>query len=503
MALVVAAGANLATSAEAVWSIEKLNAAQGNWSQLAGTPIRIEGRVSSHIKGQIRFQKCELTFRLETDPERKLSGVKNLEVLGRLQRDGNKFAFVVTDFKPLPTDREHFQSREAALRNPPAKELYELGGWAVQRGTFYDDKDLLELGKTCEARGLGIELRELPKDDVEGRFGLADKAVEFQFPAVVVNEIRHDACREWLARCLKLMPPEDEALAALEAKVKALFPDAFQPLKAWPTDLTRDYALDPQETYRQADANQRQVLHRLLGADVQWQRIARTAAADGSNGAEVADRIDRLIPERHSAAEQFRERGLLFRMKGIDTAPRSAALELAAAFRDRQQPERAAETLQKWLVAKERRLRPEEAPQFIELADDYLTLVNNEPKAVALLTEAHRREPQSTDVVKRFETLGYQFDGVRWKKATATDASAMPSSPTQPAAMPTQLEIGMTAVQLEQLLGRPSVITTMRTASAVDEVRVYGRQGEGSRLIVQLRRGPGETQFLVTRFDSR
>jgi hypothetical protein len=93
------------------------------------------------------------------------------------------------------------------------------------------------------------------------------------------------------------------------------------------------------------------------------------------------------------------------------------------------------------------------------------------------------------------------FDGVRWKKSSgADDPSPRPAAPD---AIPTQLEVGMTAAQLDQLLGRPSVTTVMRSAATFDEIRVYGRQGEGSRLIVQLRRGPGQTQFLVTRFDSR
>jgi hypothetical protein len=502
-AVVVALTVNHVAAAETAWSIEKLNAAQANWSQLVGTPLRVEGRVSSQIKGQIRFQKCDLTFRLDPDQERKLLGLKNLEVVGRLQRDGNKFTFEVTDFKSLPTDREQFHSREAALRNPSPGELYELGNWAAQRGTFYDDKELIDLGKACEQRGLNLELRELAHDKVEDRFRLAEKAAELQLPRSMIDEIRHEACRDWLKRAMKSTPSDDAELAALEAKVKRLFPDALKPLKAWPTDLARDYGNDPQETYRRADSNQRQVLNRLLGADVQWQRILRIAAEDGSNGAEIADRIDEQIPERHAVAEQFRDRALRFRFKGIDAAPRSAALELAAAFRSRQQADLAHETLKKWLIAKERRQRPQEAPQFVELADDYLLLVRDEPKAVALLTEAHRLEPQSADVLQRFASLGYEHDGVRWKKTTA-DSDPMPhASPSTAGEAHTLLEVGMSGAELERILGKPTVTTVMRTAAGFDEVRVYGRVGEGSRIIVQLQRGPGDTQPVVRRFDSR
>jgi len=503
--LCIAFAASQAAGAEAVWSIEKLNASQTNWSKLVDTPFRVEGRVSSQIKGQIRFQKCDLSFRLDPDQDRKLNGAKNLEVMGRLQRDGGRFTFEVTDFKTLPTDREQFQSREAALRNPTPSELYELGGWAVQRGTFYDDKELVELGKGSEQRGLNLELRDLPQDDVEGRFRLAEKAVQLQLPRSFVDEIRHEASRDWLAKAMKSMPPDEAVLGALEGRVKSLFPDALTPLKAWPTDLTRDYSIDPQGTYRQADSNQRQVLNRLLGADVQWQRILRSAAEDGSNGAEIADRIDKQVPERHAVAEQFRERALRFRLKGIETAPRAAALDLAAAFRSRQQADLAQESLKKWLIAKERRQRPQEAPQFVELADDYLALLRDEAKAVALLTEAHRLEPQSADVLQRFATLGYEYDGVRWKKANQPNTVPMPNSPVVPGNDARQLlEIGMTAADLERILGsRPASTTVMRTAAGIDEVRVYGRIGEGSRIVVQLRRGSHEETAVVTRFYSR
>lgn len=502
LAAVMLVGATAAGAADALWSVERLNAAQTDWAQLVGTPMRVEGRVSSQIKGQIRFQKCDLTFRLANDQERKLTNVKFLEVSGRLQRDGNKFIFDVSDLKPLPSDREQFQSREAALRNPQPKDLYELGEWATSRGVFYDDKELVDLGKNVQTRALNLEWHDLPKDAVEERFQLAEKAVSLQLAKPFIEELRHEACRSWLTRCLKQSPPDEKDLAALEAKVRTLFPDAFLPLKAWPTDLTRSYSLDPVETYRTADANQRPVLHRLLGADVQWPKVIRDAAADGSNGDAIADRIDQYIPERHAIAEQYRERELQYRLKNIGLAPRSAALELSAAFRGRKQPDLAVDTLRKWLAAKERKQPPEEAPQFIELADDYLSLLQDEPRAVALLSEAHRREPKSADVQQRFDQLGYKYDGIRWKKPTTTTASpADPASVTSD--LPTQLVVGMTAAQLDQLLGKPTATTVMRSATSIDEVRIFGRIGEGSRIVVQLRRGPGDPQPVVTRFDSR
>lgn len=497
-------GAAPVVAAEALWSIEQFNDAEPNWPRILGTPLRIEGRLSSQLKGQMRFQKCDVTFRLPADLERKIASAKNLEVAGALRYEGNRYYFDVTDLKSLPTDRERYQAREVALRNAAAKEWFELGEWALGRGKFYDDQELLDLGRTSLARGLALAVRELPKGDVDGRFALVDKAVELQFPPSLVDEIRHEAFREWLARCLMQNPPDEQDLAALEARLAKTFPEAVEPLSAWPTDLTQSYTLDPIDTYRLADAGQRKILHRLLGADVQWRRIVRSANPDGSNGGQIADRIDQLIPERHAAAEQYRERELVYRMQGIDTAPRAEALTLAAAFRERKRPQLATETLLKWLVAKERRLRPDEAPQFIELADDYLTLLNDEPRAVALLAEAHRREPQSQDVLDRFSKLGFRYDGVRWTKARPVDAPGDVTDPApEPAAIPQLLKLGMTAAELGQLLNQPTSVTLMRTAAGTDEIRVYGRHGEGSRMVVHLRGGPGATEPRVTKFYTR
>jgi hypothetical protein len=489
-----------AMAADAPWSIERFNASQDQWPQLLSGTLRVEGRLSSQIKGQLRFQKCDFTFRLPPDLERRIATSKNLEVAGVLRHEGNRYYFDITDLKPQPTDKEQFHAREVALRNPTPAELYELGEWAVKRGRFYDDAELIELGQTLEVRAVAVELSHLPKGDYTARFQLLDRAVAGKFPAAVVGEIRHEAFRDWLVHCLQNTPPDGEQLAALEARLKQQLPEALEPLSAWPTELTQAYGLDPLETYRQADANQRKLLHRLLGAEVQWQRIMLTAVKDGSNGGQVAARIDALIPERHAAAEQFRERELLYRMRGIDAAPRAEALALAAAFRDRQRPQQAAEALLKWLVAKERKQRPEEAPEFIALADDYLTLLGDESRAVALLSEAHRREPQSADVLERFAKLGYEFDGIRWKKPSNPEPADTPPSPTGP---PTQLVAGMSPAQLDQLLGKPSSVTVIRAAAATDEIRVYGRAGEGSRLVVHLHRGPGDPHPLVTRFYSR
>ncbi|OYW14500.1 MAG: hypothetical protein B7Z55_15725, partial [Planctomycetales bacterium 12-60-4] len=140
------------------------------------------------------------------------------------------------------------------------------------------------------------------------------------------------------------------------------------------------------------------------------------------------------------------------------------------------------------------------APEFVELADDYLTLLQDEPRGVAYLVEAHRREPESTVVQNRFEQLGYTYDGVSWKKSSPM---AQPTAASLNPAAPGQLAAGMSIVELTKMLGEPTSRTRIATAAGSDEFWVYGRAGEGSRLVIELRRSQPEDPYKVARFYNR
>ncbi len=489
-----------AVAAEPVWSIARLNASKGDWSRLSDTTLRVEGRLASHLRGQLRFQQCNLSFHLTPELERKMVQAKNLEVTGTVKREGNAWVFQVADVRTLPTDLEQFRSREAALKNPQPEDWYQLADWARERGEFYKDEELTSAAQVCVTRGIGTELTRLKVDDYEGRFVVADKARELAVPPKLVDEIRHEAYRAWWIPAGSTAKPNPELLAALEKRLRSDWPDAVIPGSPFPTELSREYADRPAETYRRTELTQRQILRRIFGADVQLRQLQLQASADGRNGREIAELIERQIPERKAAAELYRNAELMYRLSQVATSPKADVLELARELRERQRPREAGEALRRWLVAKEQRLRPQTAPEFVELSDDYLTLLQDEVRGVTLLVEAHRREPQSTEVLGRFERLGYSFDGVSWKKIPA---QPMTTPAPQSLGAPAQLVTGMLMLDLTKLLGEPTSRTRIATAAGNDEFWVYGRAGEGSRLVIELRRGQPADPYKVAKFYSR
>ncbi len=488
-------------AAESVlWSIERLNASKSDWHLLNSVDLRVEGRVASQIKNQIRFRNCSLSFVLPPELERRAGQSKTLEVTGRIERDGGNLVFRVRDLRATPTDLETLRSKEVALRNPGPDDWYQLAKWARERGVFYQDEELKEAGLGYVARGIAAEQARLGQDDVQGRFTLADKADRLGLPQLVGDNLRHEAFRHWWLQAGSVTKPDLPELTKLEKRLGEVWPDALQPGTAFPSEVEQAYSEFPLETYRDADASRRQILRRLLAADVQLLRLTAPAAKDGRDGRKVADEILAKVPERAKTAQRFRDAELMYRVGEIATRSKADAVQIADELRARQRPAEATEALLRWVIAKEQRVRPQTAPEFIELADDYLSLLKDKQRAVALLSEAHKLEPESVDVQQRFAQLGYVFNGITW---TQPKEMPLPSAdPRRPETI-SPLTAGMTSGELTRMLGLPTSRSRSHTAKGLDEYWIYGQTGEASRLVVELHRGKSAAELLVTRFYHR
>ena len=492
--------ATAAWSADPLWSVARLNESKGDWPVLTNTTLRVEGRVGAHLKGQFRYQNCSLTFLLTPELERRMLPKRNVEVTGRLRLQDNQPVFEVTDLQSRPTDIEQLRAREVALRNPQPQDWYSFGEWAQERSSFYKDEELQAAALACFARGVGIEQARLHISDHAGRFALAKKADGFQLPSLLVDELRHDGYRSWWNQASSLKEPQPAELAKLIEQLGRDWPDALEPGSPFPTELAQNYADNPTAAYHAANEAQRQTLRRIFAADVQLRQLELQAAPDGRNGRSIAEQIEKLIPERKSIAAQFRDAELMYRLGQVGTASKSDAVELATEFRARGRAKEAAEALLRWIVAKEQRLRPQTAPEFIELADEYLTLLQDESRAVALLIEAHRREPQSQDALQRFEQLGYVYNGIAWTKPRVMPLPTLDPNPT---AAPFQLAAGMSSQELVQLLGEPTRRSRVITGAGGEEFWVYGQASEGSRLVIEFTAAETQAAMRVKRFYHR
>ena len=474
-----------AFAAESVWSVEHLNSRKAEWEQLTGATLRIEGRVATHSKGQLRLSKCELAFFATEAQIRALNGRRTVEVVGRLKKEDGKVSFDVSQILAVPTDIEQFDSRSIKLRNPRPADWYELGDWAAGRGRFYDDAEIAKKALTAYANGVKLEWRALAANDGEARIELSRKVQQYKLPDDQRMEILHEGYRALWQTALKAEPPDAAMWTKLATRLADDLPGSTESLPQFPAELKQRYEKETLTLYRESPAATRKQLHRFFYASVILKSIELAAAPDGRDGDEIAERIERAIPEEQAVAEKYRAKKLDWRLARAAMATRLEIEQLAKDLNSRQQPVRTKQALQTWLQAREGRMREDGSLGLLQLADDHLALLSDETTAASLLKEAHKLDPSLEEVTKRLEKLGYKLERGAWAKGGAgKPAGDVPKTETAPSG---DVAVGMTASALRTLMGRPESTGRAITGNSLIEVWSYGTPGT-SRLIVHLAR---------------
>lgn len=488
-----------AAAADNVWSVEFLNSKKGEWDQLAGAALHIEGRVSLSGRGHMKLAKCEVQFIVGDLATRTLSK-GCVELTGRFKRDNGKLIFDVERIDPLPSDVDQYESRVTRFRNPKSDDWYALGDWASDRSRFYDDAELARKAMSAYDHGVTAAWRSLTADDAKGRFELADKVTRYKLSDARRQELMHEGYRVLWTAALKSKSTDAETWKQLAAQLANDLPGCKRVLEKVPDDLRERYEREPLLTYREASDEIRQQLHRMFYAAVLLKPIQDEAAPDGSNADLIADRIDQQVPEAKSLSDQYRLQKLYWRLKRAATATRGEIEQLAAEFRARRQPEQARQAAIDWLQAREPRLREDGVLGLLQLGDDYLALLNDEVRASRFLMEAHKLDPALKDVATRLNSLGYTLVGGTWVKGAPPRPDAMAlATPELPAG---GIVIGMTATQLATSMGgRPASLTRVVTKQAVTEVWCYLPFG-ASRLIVRLERPSTAVESTVVDFHN-
>src|SRR5690606_33696300 len=109
-----------------------------------------------------------------------------------------------------------FQNRRTALgRDVTSDQLYELARSALARGTFYNDETLVAAARDYYTEGMRLELQRLPSDAPKTWFTMAARADEFDLPATVAANYRHQAYQlQW--QQIRDDPQADISLLAKE-----------------------------------------------------------------------------------------------------------------------------------------------------------------------------------------------------------------------------------------------------------------------------------------------
>lgn len=490
--------APIAEAAEpATWSIETFNSKRDDWETLVGIPLKVEGRYSSLGKDLLRFTNCPLSFVLSPDVPPPAAKSRRVEVTGRLTKQEGKLVFRVERLRELPSELVELRTRARQFRNAAPSDWYELGDWGAGRAKFYEDAELARAAREIYTQGILLERDRLPRDEVEGLLALADKAKQFGLTESLRSELAYEGLqRRWDA--LRRNDGSPEELEALAAAIAERLPESRTPLNPPQPRLHEKYRTSPLGVYRDSGSDDRQKLHRIFYTDVALRIILQQAREDGRNGFDVAQKIDEQVPEQRALAESYRDRAMTFRLARIGTAGRQDALNLAEQFRQRNQPEKARETLRNWIKSREPLLRQDGTAGLIRLADDYLSLLEDDRTAAALLIEAYELDPQLEETATRLSRLGYQLRDGKW--LNPRQAANEPEDPVRQAMREGRVIVGMSDEEVRKSLGRPTSIARAATAAHVSEIWIYGEPGS-SRLAVEFSRLPRDRRALVQSID--
>ena len=478
------------TQAAGAQSLESFIALKPQWSELVDSTFRLEGRYAILTRDSLRMRNCDLPFKSMQLP--KASGTsKVIEVSGRLAKEvtSGKLYFEIDQIRFLPTDLQSLAERERTISRGTAKQWYELAEWATARGKFYNDDELLERAKVINRNGLKLERQELKELTPQ-----ALRQLSARVPALGLD----DALRlDWLHESLSLeweslqksAPNPDLTADEFDTTKDPLFQFLQRLDKDLPGAMTRadnalplevnEYRRNSVLSYRNANDSRRRKFERLFHVEVATAAIQRITKSNDSNGVEVANRLDEFLPEQHDLAEQHRDRELAFFSKNSATLSRNRLGELVQRCRDRKQEALAKEAITLWLTRREQSLRKDGVTGLIQLADERLALLQDQPGAGALLLEALKLAPTNEDIHERLTKLGYQKVNDQWIQPQG--APLTPNSP-KPVGEETDLErnirlgvpkVDMTSAELLKCLGSPQSLTRVATAGRITETWTY------------------------------
>ncbi|MBM83560.1 MAG: hypothetical protein CMJ78_23620 [Planctomycetaceae bacterium] len=459
------------------------------WQKLEGSAFRLEGQYRSISKNLLRFKKCDLSFWGKTDYPRLSRTSQTVEVVGRLSRRNGKLVFTVDRLTELPSDLETFREMQSKLDNPKHDDWYKLGNWAQNRGKFYEDDKLLERSRYAYNKGIALEYDLLKGEKPDGYFTLANRIASFELPDAMAEEFTHEGY--WVAFS-NVSKTDVKEMTALLKELKDKLPGSIIPIDP-PTPKTRaEYLKAPITTYKKSDKFTRRQLHRMLYSELQLAMILIPVVKDGSNGFEIAAAIDKDVPEKAALAEQYRDRELDYKLANVSKFPRQEMQALSKQFETRKQPEKARETIAKWVEARAKTiLDGNDDDDRLELANDYLNLLGDQKRCIEILIATHKANSRNEEVANRLGELGYVLVGDEW--LTKDEAGDIPKTKPKQKAL---VETGDSIADVRRLLGDPTSVSKIASRQYILQVWIF-REENVPKIAIHFRKARRDTEFTV------
>ena len=485
-------------AADTVYSVEAFLKRKAMWRNLVGATIAVEGRVQFMDQKRVRFLNCEFPFTIDDGVKNQLGNeVRVVEVTGQLEvaAEGKLF-FKVIRLDKRPTDEGNLAVKRGAIDTLKPANWYEVAEWASERGTFYNDRKLLDATIQLREEGIRTEVRQTVSTDFRRMRELSAKAKQFALPDRFCVEIAQEAYRREYDRLWddQRFRKKKSDYSALIVDIQRGLPGAEDPLTADDEDLRQKYLAHPEDTYKKADDDTRHRLHRDLYARVLLASILTDEADDGRNGYALAERIDQQLPEYKAEAEELREKELKFQFTKLGTMTKTDLAALSTRYAERKQPQRIETAKRKWLELREPRLREVDGSRgLVEMGDDYQSLLQETDRALQLFIEANRMSPEAPEPLERLTKLGYIREGGRWiSKDSHIPAPTIPRSRMVEEGV---VRSGMTSKEvLAALGGPPAAIARFAAVGKIQELWYY----DGARFTIQLTKTLPKGELRVT-----
>lgn len=463
------------------YSIEEFMAMQEKWSVFVknSPTFHLEGRYGVIGKNSMVFTGCPLQFHFPPNTTFTAGSARNMEVSGRLMQDGKTTYFQIDKIEVRLNDAERLHKFQAELDHRKPEEWYSLADWAIGRAKFYNDSSLREEGMSLRKSGIEIERGELPSDATEKLLALADKAVNLQLPTEFAREMRHCAYRNQYAAMQRTGKKDWDSFVAL---LKEQLAGGKKFLLAVDADLQMKYTADAIKVYAEASSDVRTELERYFVIEIERLRIERDAKPDGSNGTQIAARLEGFLPEYASLAEEYRQKEMDYRVSRVTTLTRQEMLDLCKVFEDRKEPDRVLEVKRNWLKAREPGMRRDRGRGLCDLAEDWVTLVGDKDTATALYIDAYKADPGYPPSTIWLSNNGYVLHRGEWMTKEEVPTSARDEEMAS-AIREGRIIIGMTAEQVRAAMGvKPSSRLVFPTSRGLTELISFADAGLTVRL---------------------
>lgn len=457
---------------------------------------RLEGRVSFVIGTSMTLTNCPMSFVLTEEMVRSRGNTGVVEVTGRITKGDGKLVFRATSLASRPKDRDRLRQMRFGIDSEKPADWFKVADWGHQRAKFYDDPSLETDAVELDRFGVRTALRQLNLGDESGLAAVLETARQKKVGTELEEIILHQTLQ---ARRSALGKQKWDAAsyAQLEADILRQLPGSQQQLKVWPEELERRYMADPVRVYTELPVEQRVTLNRLFAVSVISERILHDAAADGSNGLELADQFRDRIPERPNLAIQALKEGIRFHEKRVPMMTRSQLEEFCRRLERENESLLATEVKKTWLKGRETQHREDGARGLADLADQWMSLLQDQATATQFYIEAWETNKEYAPARDWLSTHGMKLIDGRWLPEAV--AAAMPVPPIEKAIRDGRVEIGMTRRQvLSALGGPPTRMTRIATSQGMGEWWEYDTSG----VVIRFVRSRRSSETVVEKIES-